>query len=193
MPKSRWSRADQVGLEALLYAVAGLAAVGAVARLVEAVRGEPIALVSRLPDRLVRAVEGVESPVTGTVVIADPTVGQQALALLPALLGLVLVAVGVALLLGVTRSVRDGDPFIPANGRRLLRLAVVVMVGGVGVQLLHDLTRNALLAQVETLGPQLGAEFTLPLWPLAVGLLVAFVGEVFVRGSALRAEVEGLV
>ncbi len=191
--RSRWSRIDQVGLEALLYAVAGLAALSAVLRLVEAVRGDPIELTATLPDRVVPQVDGFGGPLTGTVAIEDPTVGQQTLALLPPFVAFVLVGVGVALLLGVARSVRAGDPFTPANGRRLLRLALVVMAGGVGVQLLEDVTRNQLLSQVAVVAPDLGSEFTLPLWPLAAGLLVAFVGEVFARGSALRAEVEGLV
>ena len=193
MARARWSRTDQVGLEALLGAVVGIAALGLAPRVVAAVRDEPVRLTTDLPEGLVRPVADVEAPLTGTVVLQDPSAGQQLLALLPGLLEVLAVAVGAWLLLGVVRALREGDPFTPGSARRLTWLAVLVGSAGVGVQLVEDLTRNALLSHVDALGDHLGTSFTLPFWPLIAALLLAFLAEVFSRGSALRAEVEGLV
>ena len=189
---NRWSKGDQVGLEGLLYAVVGLGAVSVVPRLAGAVRGEPIPLTSELPEELVRPAAGVEGPLTGTVVLEDPSAGHQLLALVPPLLTVLLIATGAALLLGVVRALRAGDPFTPASARRLTWLALLLAIGGPVLQLVDDLVRSALLSQVAT-ASHLPSTFTLSLWPLAAGLVVAFVAEVFTRGTALRAEVEGLV
>ena len=190
---ARWSRTDQVGLESLLYVVVGLGVLSVVPRVVAAVRGGPVSLETPLPEQLLQSRRGIEGPLTGTVVLDDPSGGQHVLALLPAVLTVVLLAVGVSLLLGVVRALRQGDPFTPGSARRLSWLAVLLIVGGIGVQLVEDVVRNRLLNDLGTLGEDVGASYTLPLWPLLAGVLVAFVAEVFARGSALRADVEGLV
>ena len=188
----RWSRKDQTGLEALIWAVLGVAGLGLLPRVVGAVRGEPIPLETELPDSMVRPAEVVQGPLTGEVVLRDPSAWEQALALLPAVLGLVVAGVGAVLLLGIVRALRDGDPFTPGSARRLTLLALLLGVGAPLVQVVADLTRTSLLSRVEA-APGLPVQFTLPLWPLLAALLVAFLAEVFARGSALRAEVEGLV
>jgi len=156
------------------------------------VRGEPIPLRTELPEALVRPAAGVEGPLSGTVVLTDPSATHQLLALVPSVVALVLALVGARLLLRVVRALGDGDPFTPDNARRLRLIALLLAVGGPLVQVVGDVTRNALLSQV-AVAADLPTEFNLSLWPLAAGLLVAFVAEVFARGSALRAEVEGLV
>ena len=190
--RGRWGRSDQGGLEALIWAVLALGALGLLPRLVGAVRGDPIPLETELPGSMVRPAAGVQGPLTGEVVLADPSAVEQALSLLPAVLGLALAALGAVLLLGIVRALRDGDPFTPGSARRLTLLALLLAVGAPLVQVVGDLARTALLARVET-AADLPVQFTLPLWPLLAALLVAFLAEVFARGSALRAEVEGLV
>ena len=78
----------------------------------------------------------------------------------------------------------------PTAGQQVLALLPALLVA---VQVVADLTRHALLSGAGVLGPDVVAAFTLPLWPLAAGLLVAFLAEVFARGSVLRDEVEGPV
>lgn len=134
MKPTEWSRVDQAGLEIILLGTGCLAVLGLVPAVVRAVRGAAIEVSTELPDRLTRTLDGVRDPVTGTVVLTDPTAGQQVLHLLPQALFTALAVAVVVLLLGVARTVRAGDPFAPANRRRLLWVAGLVAVGGTVVQ-----------------------------------------------------------
>lgn len=189
----QWSRSDQLSLEGLLWAVQGVAVLALAVRAVDAVRGEPLELTGPLPDTLLPAVQGVTGPLSGTVVLADAAPREHLLALLPGLLVVALVVVGARLLLGIVRGLRDGDPFTTRNARRLTRLGVLVLVGGLGAQVLGSVVHAELLAQALPGGEGLPRSFDLSFWPAPVAVGIGFLAEVFARGARLREDVEGLV
>ena len=193
MSVKRWSRTDQVFLEGWLYAVPVLVLLAVVVQVVRAVRGEALEVTGPLPAALVRPAEGVSGPLTGTVQVTDPTIGDYGYALLPLLLALVLAVVAARLLLGIVRGLRDGDPFTAANARRLTSLAVLVFVGGLLLSVLHGVSQNALLSAALPAGLERPSVLDLPFWPAPVGTLVFFLAEVFSRGARLREDVDGLV
>lgn len=189
----RWGRADSIALEALLWVAAGLGVLGLVPRVLDAVRQERLEIPAELPESAVPVGSAVEAPLTGTVVLEQLTGQQSALALVPDVLAVLLVVAAIALLLRVVRTASAGDPFPPENARRLTALALLVGVGGVTVQVVEGVVRNALLADVTVLGQRVPVVFELSLWPLLAMLLIAFLAQVFARGAALRADVDGLV
>lgn len=143
-----------------------------------------------LPDSLVSA-PGVRD-LSGTVTLPDVSTGQHLLALLPQAVLVLLVTAGAVLLFQVVRALRRGDVFEPASVARLRALALLIIIGGTAAQWIHDLTRNELLADAPLPG-EAPIVFELSFLPMMVGLLVAFLSEVYARGAALRADVEGMV
>jgi hypothetical protein len=193
MRVTRWTRLDQVSLEGLLWLLPGLALLQVVVQLVRAARGDALTSRGHVPEQLVTAAEPVTGALSGAVVVQDPTAAQYAWALAPPLVLLVLAVVVARLLLGVVRSLRDGDPFSPANARRFAALSSVVIVGGVLLQCFQGVAHARTIAPLLSDGP---ASWTLDLelWPvLAGGALFGFLAEVFSRGARLREDVEGLV
>jgi len=188
----RWGRSDQVGLEAVLWLVPVLGVGSLLAGVIDLWRDGPIRVQTELPDGLVEAGAGLQGPYEGTVVLANPSTSQHVVHLLPHLVAVLLAVTVAALLLGAVRDLGAGDPFTPSSAQRLQALAAVVAVGGVLVQVVDDLARNQVVAQVPGLG-NLPVTFELSFWPLAAGLVIAFLGEVFARGVALLEDVEGLV
>ncbi len=187
----RWDRSDQLGLEATL-AVVGAVAVGNLAlQVVRAVADERISAVNELPASL--APPGVRPPITGTVVLQDPSLGQHLLHLAPYLLGTALVLVGALLLFRLAVSVRHGEPFQQANVRRLVVVAVLLLFGTPVVRLLESVDRGQVLKAAMPDAASYQISLDLPLDFMLAGLLVAFFAEIFRRGARLRADVEGLV
>ena len=131
-------------------------------------------------------------PLSGTVVVTDPTATQYGWAAVPMVLLLVLAAVVALLLLGVARGLRTGDPFTTASARRLTTLAVVLVVGGTLLPFFQDIGHQGVLDPLLAGGPVSGV-IDVELWPLVTGTLVFFLAEVFSRGVRLREDVEGLV
>ena len=193
MQLTRWSRADQLGLEALLWVVPALGALSLVPQVVDAVRDEPLEVTGALPAELVDAADVVSGLVTGTLVLPDPTFAERLLALLPAASWVALAAVVCWLLLGVARGLRDGDPFTRTNARRLVALALVLVAGGLLLQVVDGIATDLLLEAALPEGTSRTRVFELSLWPVPVGMLLAFLAEVFARGVRLREDVEGLV
>jgi hypothetical protein len=107
------------------------------------------------------------------------------------LTALVVIAVLVCLLL-LVRSLRGGDPFVPANARRLYAIAIAVGVGGEAASLLHAWGRADVLGD-PAIAPFVLTDVDFTLMPLWAGLGLAVAAEVFRQGAALRQEVEGLV
>lgn len=145
------------------------------------------------PDRIGSLPDDVILPDTVgvTVRIEDASAGQSALdvarSLGPIILILTLLWLGRALLL----SVRDGDPFVAANVRRLRIIGFLLAVGTPIVGYVTQLLDGALAAS-STVG-ELGQSFTIPgNGPLA-GLGVFVLAEVFAHGVRLREDVEGTV
>ena len=190
--KVTWSRTDQVALEGVLWALPLAAGAAVVARVVDAVQGDPLEVTGSLPDELVGAAELVSGSLAGTVVVQDATAVQHGWALVPMVVLLVLAVVVARLLLGVVRSLRTGDPFTTANARRLARLGTVIIVGGVFLPLVQAIAFQVVLEPLLLDAPP-SWQLDLHLWPVLVGALVGFLAEVFSRGARLREDVEGLV
>jgi hypothetical protein len=147
--------------------------------------------------------EAVKAPRGTTVVdqpevrihIAHPTKAQTALAAAMDLGPIVLFIAGLWLLRGVARSVREGDPFVADNVRRLRGIGFLLVAGSIGVEILNSSLRLALenrmppnpSANLATRG------FSIPGTALLAGLGVFILAEVFAHGLRLREDVEGTV
>ncbi len=127
------------------------------------------------------------------VTVPDPTTLQRVLDLAPGVLTMLLLATGSWLALSVMRTVAAGDPFVPANVRRLRVLALMLMLGPALVLVGHFASQASLLdtAAIQGLPPQLSID--IPFIPLVAGLFVALLAEAFRAGNRLRDDVEGLV
>jgi hypothetical protein len=192
MQLTKWTRTDQVFLEGLLWALPGVALLAVVGDVLRALRGQPLEAAGSLPERASSTTDLVTGPLTGTVLVQDPTPAQVAWHLAPSVVLLVLAVVVARLLLGVARSLRSGDPFTAANALRLRVLGVVLVVGGAFVPVLESI---AFAAVLDPLLPDGSQSWTLELSfvPVLAGFLVFFLAEVFSRGARLREDVEGLV
>lgn len=187
-----WGRGDQLGLEGLLGAALALV-------LLLGLGGPVLALVTARPVRAavdvdrtrVQGVPHLVGTLQAQVEIAHPSVVEQVLSLLPAVLGSLLVAAVVLLLLRIARSARRDEVFSTANVQRLRVVALLIAVGGSLLQLVEGVCRTELATRTGVAAG--GLSVTLSVLPLVVGLLVAFLSEVMRRGTVLRREVEGLV
>lgn len=131
-------------------------------------------------------------PTATTVAVYDPDLGQG-LRLVGAEVLRGLVAAGVlALLLMMVRTLRQGDPFVPANARRLYLIAALVGLGGQGALLIRAWGEAAVVSHPRV-APYLLQEHELSLVPLVAGLGIAVAAEVFRQGAAMREDLEGLV
>jgi hypothetical protein len=134
---------------------------------------------------------GVSIPGTVTVVFNEPDRGQQLVSEVPEVL-LVAVAFSVmVLLLRVVLAALAGEVFVPANARRLLTIALLMVGGGVLVPA-SQFAATTWLLRSERL-TNVDAPIDFPLLPVWGGLILLFFAEVFRRGVRLRQDVEGLV
>ncbi len=102
-----------------------------------------------------------------------------------------LALVGLVLLLRMVRDTSRGDAFVAANARRMMTIGLLI-AAATPAALAGDFARAHLL-ESSNVASFVGSSFALPLWPLAVGAIVSFIGEVFRQGARLREDVEGLV
>ena len=188
----RWSRADQVFLEGLLWVLPAVVLLDVVVRVVRALRGDPLRSTGELPGDLADPAEVVTGALSGTVLVEDPTTAQYVWGLVPVVVLLALAVAAARLLLGVVRSLRSGDPFTSANARRLSALAGLVIIGGIFHPFLQGIAHEAVLQPVSAEAAK-GLSVDLHLWPAVAGILIGFLAEVFARGARLREDVEGLV
>lgn len=108
---------------------------------------------------------------------------------------LALLAGALWLLRALARSVREGDPFGPANVQRLRRLGFLLVVGGPVVELV---TWTLRLSLANTLPPNAFGNvgfpgFNFPFVWLLAGLGAFILADVFAHGLRLREDVEGTV
>ncbi|WP_159944083.1 MULTISPECIES: DUF2975 domain-containing protein [unclassified Nocardiopsis] len=137
------------------------------------------------------SVGDVVGPVTAALRIAEPTAGERLWTFAPSLVLAVQVAVVGLLLFRVVRSLRTGDPFAPANARRVWACAVVVLVGGLLAAALRTFGHRSAVAAAGA--PDLEAVVDLPVVAAVLGLGLAAAAEFLRRGAALREDVRGLV
>lgn len=192
MRLTRWTRTDQLFLEGVLWALPAVALLGVVLDALRALRGQSLEVHGSLPDDLVPATDLVTGPLTGTVLVQEPTATQYGWDLAPSVLLLVLAVVVAQLLLGVARSLRAGDPFTTANAARLRTLGIVLVVGGTFVPVFQSIAFEGVLDPLLAGGPRAWT-LDLSFLPSLSGILVFFLAEVFARGARLREDVEGLV
>ncbi|RJL30523.1 DUF2975 domain-containing protein [Bailinhaonella thermotolerans] len=124
--------------------------------------------------------------------IPDPGFGQRVLLFGPPLLGHLIMVVVMFLLWRIAATQRRGDPFIPANGRRLGLMAALIGVYGLAADPVKDLADRALVAG--TAAARLVRFDYLPdLRIIGFALLLGALSAIFRRGAVLRRDVEGLV
>jgi len=140
-------------------------------------------------DALPAGVETREVPITVNVNNAKPeqivySVGR---ALVPG----ALILVGLWLLRNILRTVRDGDPFIAANVRRLRLIGLLFLVGGPLVEVVSSAFEQALASSAGLHG--LGTGISFPGGGPIAGIGVFVLAEVFAHGVRLRDEAEGTI
>lgn len=203
--KSWWNRTDSrlldaaLGLAALLDAVFGvlIPALG-VAGLIDPVDTREVTpeTATRVPGTVTDAVAGHGMTLTGThradLVLAHPDLGQRLLLALPDVVGSLLLLLVLVLLLQMTRTLRDGDVFVPKNARRLSVIGLTVLVQAVLSPVLPSLTTEALVSGTP-MADQVPFSVTFTGEYVLLAFLILALGEVFRRGTKLRADTEGLV
>lgn len=191
------SRGDHVALRILLVLTAMGAAIAIVASL------WPSTTIQFTADS---ADPGPRLPTTGTAAnasasysdqivwtITDPSLAQRLLVALPTILGAAAILAGVALLIGITASIRRERAFTRTTASRVRWLALLVLLAGLLQPFVKVAVSFALVAQVQD-QPSVLFTFNLADFaPVLVGMLLLALGEVFSRGIVLADDVEGLV
>ncbi|WP_340561219.1 DUF2975 domain-containing protein [Streptomyces sp. GSL17-111] len=196
-----WTRADDrllvwgLGLALLLVGSFGvllpaLGVAGVVAP--RDTRGVTIDGAARLPDTGADGAVRLDGTRQAEITIADPDLQQRLWLALPEIAGGLLLALVLVLLLRVARGLRDGDVFVPENARRLVVIAVAVIVAGAFGPLLQAGT-TALLLRGTSAAELVPFSYEFSFAYLLLSFLVAALAEVFRRGAGLRADTEGLV
>ncbi len=98
------------------------------------------------------------------------------------------------LLFRTLRTIRLGAPFDPANPRRLRMIGLLVLVGGLGGQVLDALARFALLDAAGSVTPSpIVTSASLDLTWVVAGLVALALAEAFAVGRRLTDDVTGLI
>jgi len=128
---------------------------------------------------------------SATLVIEDPSFLQRLATMVPAIVTAGTVGTVAVLLWLVSKSLREGELFTHENVRRLKSCANTVLVGG----LVAAGSRIAISLWFIDMADDLPVEFAASgsLVALPIALALAGLAEIFRRGAALRADVEGLV
>ncbi|MFJ2392317.1 DUF2975 domain-containing protein [Streptomyces sp. NPDC087843] len=203
--KSWWSRTDNrrleaaLGLATLFVGVFGvlLPVLGTVG-LIDPVdtREVKAETTTRVPGTVTDTVAGHGMTLTGThradLVFAHPDLSQRLLLALPEVIGSLLLLVVLALLLQMAGTLRGGDVFVPNNARRLSAIGLTVLVQAVLSPVLPALTTEALVSGTP-MADQIPLSVTFTGEYVLLAFLILALGEVFRRGTKLRADTEGLV
>ncbi|MFB7891574.1 hypothetical protein ACFC1I_05185 [Microbacterium sp. NPDC056044] len=155
--------------------------------------------------------EGAEAPVTATaptlvcgsvssvdLTVAGLDIGMRMLLAVGDLLAIVVVATPGLLLAIACSQTLKGAPFSRVVGRWLLIGALVVLVAGLGSELLSSLGRTVISHE---LFPDHGADVVstgiyrvgVSFWPIGAAFALAALGAIFRHGERLQRETAGLV
>lgn len=134
----------------------------------------------------------VSGPFEGTLYLWGPTFGQRLTWLAPRVANSALWIAVLALLLQMARGLRAGDPFTPANARRMAAIAWIVAVGGMAAQAVGAWSRWSLIdaTSARTIAAH---SWNVTFGPLLAGIGLAFLAAIFRAGTRLRDDVAGLV
>lgn len=210
----RWSRTDSVVMQvvlalgvvlvgatialSLLWVTTGLS-VGGVGWSDRVTVQQPMDAPGTVPD-IELSVDDVTiaAEPTMTLVFEDPDTVERLMLVLPTLLGQAAALVVLHLVLRVVRSQGRGDPFAPANVRRVRTIAFTVILASILVPTAQGLAGLFLQDGVVPAEGMVLVAFDLtlgsaPLVGLSAGLVLAALAEVFRRGTRLRDDVDGLV
>lgn len=188
-----WGRSDQIGAELVALLVGVLAAGALLVSTWDALRRVPITLSVRvLESRAGVLGPGTSAPYSGTVVLDEPSTGEAWLHAAPQMVGTAAVVAGAVLLFRLLRSMSRGDPSERPNARRLMTLALLVTAGGLFVDGATDVANSVLIASQPDVD-DVGFETTLSFVWVGAGLLIAFLSEIFRRGTAMRDDLAGLI
>lgn len=190
----RFDRFDRWGLGLLLGVIVVGSVVANVAMpLRDWIGGDPVSVPYDGNSR-VAALDRAGIPYgTATVSARVPEVdgGARAMVLVAGLfLALLIVAAG-WLVVRLMRDVASGEPFTVANVWRLYGLAGILIVGAPVAVVVRGVADSVVLSGRHL--DDVESTFSLPLVPMAIGLVFALLGEAFRAGLRLRADVEGLV
>jgi len=190
-----FDRSDRWGLAILLAVVAvATIAIQVVQPVLQWVAGEPrpIELVTEVsvPDVDLPIVDGAGLV---EVLLPAPSAGLRLLDLLAGVLVAAMVVIGCWLILRLMRTVAAGDPFHPANVRRLRIIGGFLVLGVPIVYFLESAVSGSMLAQAPLDGVMASVWLDVPWQECVSGMVVALLAEAFKGGSRLRDDVEGLV
>jgi hypothetical protein len=199
----RAARAITVGLLALSLAFTALVVVSAVVGLFRhgdsLLYGDSITVPLQLSADDVGALPhgiSVDDWLGVDVTISDPTTSQMLLRSAQDLGPAVVVTWALWLLAAVLKSAVHADPFGRDNARRFRNLAVLLVVGGIALNLLNYMVINTFYTQVPeypSIHLAAGPFAPLPGGMLLGGLVAFALAAIFADGARLREDVEGMV
>jgi DUF2975 family protein len=139
---------------------------------------------------LPRGLEAAE-PIPVIVNIEDPSALQVGLSTILDLIPWVIGISALLILRAIVGSIKDGDPFGRANVARLRKLGIILLVFP-----LVAIVMSILLGGILDTTPHAGSvsnAFTIDPGPVAAGLGVLVLAEVFAQGVRMREDIEGTV
>ncbi|GAA0423675.1 hypothetical protein Acor_44330 [Acrocarpospora corrugata] len=129
---------------------------------------------------------------SATISIDRPDRWQNLVLNTPLVVGALLTAIIVFLLWQIARTLRSGDPFVPANARRIFLMAGCVAGYGLLVEPLRTFVAVYMVdgtpaeGLIDTYWPFTAA-------PVGFALLLIGLGTIFRKGARLREDADGLV
>lgn len=197
--KSFFSAGDYVATKVLLVLVALLyPALVLVPQLLDLAAGRPLVLRGPGPDGAAPVVgeppDGVVGRYDDTVIwsIAEPSVGQRVVVLLPVVVTTAFLAVGLVVLWRLVSATRRGVPFDRSMVRRLRVLGVLLLAYGLLAFFAAPMVLLAVFWSVPGTPVALGVDVP-ALLPVVLGFVVLVLAESFRVGLRLSEDVEGLV
>ncbi len=139
-----------------------------------------------------QAVVEVGDPVTVAASMLDPTAAQRVAWLLWQISEPLLVLLIAWPIRQMARSTNTGDPFTTENVRRLWRISVLVMAGGVAVEAIANVAKM-IIVQRSAAADLFAIEASLDLSPVFIGLVIAALASIWQQGVAMREELDATI